>query len=70
MSSEPMTHYMPAVTRPTTMSAHASDLLLRHCFALGGTDRHRMPARARLEQAVGPELARKLVQSLTSASRR
>ncbi len=70
MNTQPMTNYVPAITRPMTMKPHASDLLLRHCLALGGVDGRRVPARARLEQALGPELAHKLVHSLTSAGRR
>ncbi len=43
----------------------ATSLLLRHCLSLG-TAQHRVPARDRLDEAVGPELARRLVTSLTS----
>ena len=35
-----------------------------------GRAEHRVPARVRLEQAIGPELARRLVTSLTARSRR
>jgi hypothetical protein len=45
-------------------------LLLRHCFALAGGDDRRPPAKVRLEQAVGPELARRLLTSLTLSGRR
>lgn len=44
-------------------------LLLRHCLSLG-TAEHRVPARRRLEEAVGPDLARRLVGSLTARGRR
>jgi hypothetical protein len=46
-----------------------TDLLLRHCQSLG-TAEHRIPARMRLEAAIGPELTRRLVTSLTARSRR
>jgi hypothetical protein len=46
------------------------DLLLRHCLAFGETGRRRPPAQVRLEEALGPELARRLVLSLTPAPRR
>jgi len=44
-------------------------LLLRHCLSLG-TAEHRVPARVRLNEAIGPELARRLVASLTARSLR
>jgi hypothetical protein len=43
--------------------------LLRHCLALGAPARKRPPALTRLEEALGPELARRLVSTLTSGSR-
>jgi len=46
-----------------------TSLLLRHCLSLG-TAEGRVPAGRRLEQALGPELARRLVASLTAHSRR
>lgn len=46
-----------------------TSLLLRHCLSLG-TAQHRVPARDRLDEAIGPELARRLVASLTAHSRR
>ena len=47
----------------------ASSLLLRHCLSLG-TAEGRVPARLRLEEAIGPELTRRLVTSLTARSPR
>ena len=44
---------------------HAPDLLLRHCLALAATAEPRPPARTRLEEAVGPELAQRLLSALT-----
>jgi len=43
-------------------------LLLRHCMSLG-TAEHRVPARTRLDEAIGAELAHRLVTSLTARSR-
>ena len=52
-------------------STRARDLhLLRDCLALGRPRKGRQPAKLRLEEAVGPELARKLLQSLSAADRR
>ncbi len=46
-----------------------TNLLLRHCLSLG-TAENRVPARLRLEAAIGTELARRLIESLTAHSRR
>jgi len=46
-----------------TAKPRASALLLEHCFALD--DRRRPTARARLELALGSELARRLVLALS-----
>jgi len=45
------------------------DLLLRHVLALGSPARRRPPAKVRLEEALGPELAQQLVTTLTVGSR-
>ena len=59
-----------AVDRKPTES-YASDLhLLRDCLALGRPARRRPPAKVRLEAELGPELAQKLVTSLSAQSRR
>ena len=47
----------------------ATSLLLRHCLSLGNAE-GRIPARVRLEAAIGPELTRRLVTSLTARSSR
>ena len=47
----------------TAAKPRASALLLEHCFALDG-DRRRPTARARLELALGSELARRLLLAL------
>jgi hypothetical protein len=44
-----------------------TDRLLRDCLLLGTPER-RLPARIRLEQAIGKDLARLLVASLTARS--
>lgn len=55
---------------PTLRARQArTNLLLRHCLSLG-TAEHRVPARRRLEDAIGPDLARRLIHSLTSRGRR
>ena len=43
--------------------------LLLHCLALGSPASPREPARERLEEALGPELARRLIATLTAGSR-
>ena len=58
-----------AVERKSTES-NASDLhLLRDCLALGRPMRRRPPAKVRLEAELGPELAQKLVSSLSDPKR-
>jgi hypothetical protein len=47
----------------------APDLLLRHCLALGETSEPREPARIRLEEMLGPELASRLLSALTPQPR-
>ena len=49
---------------------YAPDLLLRHCLALAATAEPRPSARIRLEEAVGPELAQRLLSALSPQSRR
>ena len=49
------------------MDTRASNLhLLRDCLALGKPVEHRPPAKVRLEEALGPELAQKLLSSLAA----
>lgn len=66
----PMTSAMNAVAAPVPPRTGPAELLLRHCLSLGGVSRDRRPPRARLEEAVGPELARRLLSSITISSRR
>jgi hypothetical protein len=56
-----------AIFTPRTRE-DGTGLLLRHCLSLGVAE-NRVPARVRLDAAVGPELARKLLASLTARSR-
>ena len=49
------------------MDTRASNLhLLRDCLALGKPVEHRPPAKVRLEEALGPELAERLLSSLAA----
>jgi hypothetical protein len=58
-----------AMITPQAKYYDGTSLLLRHCLSLG-TAEHRVPARVRLDEAIGPELARRLVTSLVAHSRR
>jgi hypothetical protein len=58
-----------AIRNPQAQHEGRTNLLLRHCLSLGVAE-NRVPARVRLDQAIGPELARKLIASLTAHSRR
>jgi hypothetical protein len=49
--------------------ADATALLLRHCLSVG-TAEGRVPARVRLDEAIGRDLAQRLVASLLAHSRR
>ena len=69
MTEKPITSCMDAVLARTPRTELADDMLLRHCLALGGTPSTRPPIKARLEEALGPELARRLVSSLTATGR-
>lgn len=44
------------------------ELLIHHCLSIGGSDASRLPARQRLEQAIGGELAQLLVTALVPAA--
>jgi hypothetical protein len=56
----------PADTRARQRDLH----LLRDCLALGRPERRRASAKVRLEEAVGPELAQKLLRTLGAVERR
>ena len=60
---------MDATLSREARRADATALLLRHCLSIG-TAEHRVPARQRLDEMLGPEFARRLVTSLLAHSRR
>ncbi len=64
-----MQENMDATVSREAQRADATTLLLRHCLSIGSAE-HRVPARQRLDEALGPELARRLVASLLAHSRR
>ena len=55
---------------PTTDTRISSLHLLRDCLALGKPASRRRPAKVRLEEALGPELTRKLLESLETHHRK
>ena len=62
----PIRKGMGSAVESTPADATARNLhVLRDCLALGRPGRRRPPAKVRLEEALGPELARKLVKSLS-----
>jgi hypothetical protein len=64
-----MNEDVDAISTPQAKQDGRTNRLLRHCLSLGVAE-NRVPARVRLEEAVGPELARRLVTSLTAHSRK
>jgi hypothetical protein len=64
-----MDEHVNAIVTQGSRESQRTTLLLRHCLSLG-TAEHRVPARTRLDAAIGPELARRLVTSLLAHSRR
>ena len=69
-TSEPMSKNMETAVEQPPADIRARDLhLLRDCLAFG-RPRQRPPAKVRLEEALGPELARKLLRNLSAAERR
>ena len=66
----PISPGMESAVDQNPADTRARDLhLLRDCLALGRPRRRRPPAKLRLEEALGPELARKLLRSLGAAER-
>ena len=55
---------------PSTDTRMSSLHLLRDCLALGRPVSRRRPAKVRLEEALGPELTRKLLESLDAHDRK
>ncbi len=70
MNRDPIINDMDAIFVRARRAMPATDLLLRHCLTLGRPERARRPARIRLEEALGPELARRLLASLTAGGHR
>jgi hypothetical protein len=68
----PITRTMDsAVGQTPTADTRMSSLhLLRDCLALGRPTSRRRPAKVRLEEALGPELTRKLLESLDTHDRK
>jgi hypothetical protein len=64
-----MTEDMDATITSHAKQIAGTSLLLRHCLSLG-TAENRVPVRVRLDEAIGPELARRLVASLVAHSRK
>ena len=55
---------------PTNDTQMSSLHLLRDCLALARPTTRRRPAKVRLEEALGPELTRKLLESLDTPDRK
>lgn len=70
--SRPITGIMDSAVgqTPTTDTRVSSLHLLRDCLALGRRPSRRRPAKVRLEEALGPELTRKLLESLDDHGRK
>ena len=60
---------MDATISREARRADGTALLLRHCLSVGAAE-NRIPARERLDEAIGSEFARRLVMSLLAHSRR
>ena len=69
MTPKPISSGMDAMLVRMPRTELPDDLLLRHCLAISGTPPARPPVKVRLEAALGPELARRLVSSLTATGR-
>lgn len=64
-----MENDMDATISREARRADGTALLLRHCLSVG-TSENRVPARDRLDEAIGADLARRLVTSLLAHPRR
>ena len=69
MTQKPITNGMDSVLVRQARTELADDMLLRHCQAISDAPATRPSVQARLEEALGPELARRLVSSLTASGR-
>ena len=68
--SRPIFESMKSAVESRPADANARDLhLLLDCLAMGKPHQRRLPAKVRLEAALGPELTQRLLTSL-SAERR
>jgi hypothetical protein len=66
----PIANDMESAVEPPPADTRARDLhLLRDCLDLGRPRRRRPPAKVRLEEALGPDLARRLLRSLSTERR-
>lgn len=71
MRRQPIKRGVEHAVTHSPLDIRASDLhLLRDCLTLGTTHRRRPPAKVRLEEALGPDLARRLLTSLSITGRR
>ena len=69
-AARPISENMESAVESTPADANARDLhLLRDCLALGRPGHRRPSAKLRREEALGPELARRLLRSLSAAER-
>lgn len=67
----PISRTMESAVEHPPADTHDRDLhVLRDCLALGKPGKRRAPAKVRLEAALGPELAAKLLRSLGSREQR
>lgn len=66
----PISKSMESAVESSPADANPRDLhLLRDCLALGRPGRRRPPVKLRLEEALGPDLTRRLLRSLSAAER-
>lgn len=69
-SPRPILRSMESAVEMTPADVNARDLhVLRDCLALGRPAGRRPPAKVRLEEALGPELTRKLLARLSGERR-
>ena len=69
-AARPISKNMESAVESTPADTNARNLqLLRDCLALGRPSHRRPPAKLRLEEALGPELAQKLLRSLSAVER-
>ena len=70
MPTRPIFQSMKSAVESRPAGSDARDLhVLLDCLALGKPDHRRPPAKVRLEEALGPDLTRKLLASLSGERR-